>query len=312
MSTIKTNIDQKTLNLIINQLSSFLPEKLEIIPIKGGEISQAYELVFPQTDPTLILRVNNRDDEGFWKDNYAYTHFLEIGVKIPRIIKNGQLGKYFYSLSEKCVGKLLDTLDVSEGELTEKDLYGQLLKIYSIEPMGSGYGTWDKTLNASNLSMQDLVMHDLRVEPIDLIQRDFTGLKLHEDIRQKALRLKDYAIEERYLIHGDIGYNNTCGHEGKVTGIFDWAESSYGDFVWDIAWLMFWNADALKSSIRFREYYDSLASNEKPALNFENYDKRIEYYLFVIGYGSLCFFAKTENPDSYIYVINVLKNWNLL
>lgn len=312
MSTIKTNIDPRTFNLIINQLSPFLPEKPEVLPIKGGEISQAYELVSSDSKQSLILRINNRDDEGFWKDNYAYTHFLENGVEIPKIIENGQYNKYFYSLSEKCVGKLLDTLDVSEGELTQKDLFGQLLKIYSIEPMGSGYGTWDKTLNASNLTMQDLIMHDLRVEPIDLIQRDFTNLELHESIRQKALALKDYAIEERYLIHGDIGYNNTCGHEGKVTGIFDWAESGYGDFVLDIAWLMFWNEDALKSGVRFREYYDSLASDEKPALNFANYDKRIEYNLLAIGYGSLCFFAKTENPESYKYVTKVLKNWNLI
>lgn len=312
MSTIKTKIDSETINLIINQISPFLPENPKVIPIKGGEISQAYELVFSEGTTPLILRINSQDDKGFWKDMYAYNHFVEKGIEVPRIINNGQFGKYYYSLSEKCKGNLLDTLYKNEGLITEQQLFSQLLMIYTIKPMGNGYGVWDSTLNAPYSSMGELAKHDLRVEPVDLKDRGFNELKLHENVRQKSLELIKYLNEDRYLIHGDIGYNNTCASEGQITGIFDWAESSYGDFVLDIAWLMFWNSNALKSDVKFREYYDSIPTENKPLLNFSNYQERIKYFLFVIGYGSLCFFAKTENPGSYAYVIKVLKNWNLL
>jgi hygromycin-B 4-O-kinase len=45
--------------------------------------------------------------------------------------------------------------------------------------------------------------------------------------------------EERHLVHADLLHDNVLVADGRVSGIFDWGCSLYGDFLYDIAWLSF-------------------------------------------------------------------------
>ncbi|MEI7579890.1 MAG: phosphotransferase [bacterium] len=312
MSTIKTKVNSSTLKAIIAELSQFLPRKPKIVPLKNGEISQAYLLKFRENDSDMILRINSRNDRGFFKDDYASRNFSQFGLKIPGIIINGQKGEYYFSLSEKCAGHLLDEIPIAERRTVQTDLFRQLLLLFKIAPMGSGYGRWDKTLQAENETLAKLIRFDLRINEIDMIARPFSDLKLQEAIRQLALPLGKFLPEERYLIHGDPGFQNACCENGQITGLFDWAESAYRDFVSEIAWLMFWNSNALDTSNVFLKFYQAQPIKERPKLNFENYEKRLQYALLVIGYGSLCFFAKSEQPESYQETVEIMRKLKIL
>jgi hygromycin-B 4-O-kinase len=42
-------------------------------------------------------------------------------------------------------------------------------------------------------------------------------------------------------VHGGYGFNNMLAENGAVTAVLDWTEAMYGDFLYDVAWLNFWD-----------------------------------------------------------------------
>ena len=44
----------------------------------------------------------------------------------------------------------------------------------------------------------------------------------------------------RSLIHSDLINRNVLVHEDKISGIFDWGCSIYGDHLYELAWFEFW------------------------------------------------------------------------
>lgn len=96
--------------------------------------------------------------------------------------------------------------------------------------------------------------------------------------------------EERYLVHGDYGNNNATAENGKVTGVFDWADSLYGDFVYDIAWMAFWLKNADKRQV-LENYYAQR--------NIPNFAERLLCYKLRIGIGSMSFYAFSKQEEKY-------------
>jgi hygromycin-B 4-O-kinase len=54
------------------------------------------------------------------------------------------------------------------------------------------------------------------------------------------LALADRIPEERHLIHSDLLHYNVLVEADRVTGVLDWGCGLYGDFLYDLAWLCFW------------------------------------------------------------------------
>jgi hygromycin-B 4-O-kinase len=49
-------------------------------------------------------------------------------------------------------------------------------------------------------------------------------------------------LDERYLVHSDLlAYNVLVDLDADgIAAVLDWGSSLYGDFLWDVAWLTFW------------------------------------------------------------------------
>lgn len=63
--------------------------------------------------------------------------------------------------------------------------------------------------------------------------RDFdTGLKVLE-------RLAERMPKERYVIHNDLLYDNVLVEGDTISGVLDWGNSMYGDYLYDAAWLLY-------------------------------------------------------------------------
>jgi len=304
MSTIKTTVSNKLLNQIISKLD-FSKEPI-VTPIKSGELSMAFELKLENY--SLILRINKHSDKGFWKDKFAYDNFTKFGLKIPKIIQNGEEENYFYSLSEKCIGQALDTLGIEEGKIMQEDLFRQLDILYSIPPMKEGFGTWDKNLKGRFDSKQDHIIYNLGTRKNDDFNKPFIDLDLHKRLHDKSLTYGKYIPSKRWLIHGDAGFNNAYGYNGHISGLFDWAESGYQDFLFDIAWLMFWNNNAIQTDTHFSKF----AKQNPQKYDLENFTQRINCYLLQIAFGSLNFFARSNQEDSYKDTIGIIQYFRLL
>ncbi len=112
------------------------------------------------------------------------------------------------------------------------------------------------------------------------------------DTYERMMSLLDYVPEERYLVHGNYSFSNLLVHEGRITAVLDWIDSSYGDFVCDIASLSFWLPEARFPEL-FRQHYAA------QGVSVPAYDERLLCYQYAIGLDALRFYAKANRPDAY-------------
>ncbi len=53
--------------------------------------------------------------------------------------------------------------------------------------------------------------------------------------------LTQYCPEERHLIHSDLLNFNVLVEDGRISAVIDWGCAMYGDFLYDLAWFLFWS-----------------------------------------------------------------------
>jgi len=276
---------------VIKIVKSVLGEKVKnIIPINSGIISKSY--FFDTDKKKYVIRFSNKKTD-FEKDLYAYNNFASVGLPIPKIIKNGVVGKNeYYSVSERCVGNIIDDLPDS----FQYKLLPQVVKLqYYIKSVkidiNLGFGLWSngkavfKTWKTYLLDVEDKAR--LFIPEVDQgnIMAIFKILKANVK----------YLPNDTYLIHGDLGFNNVLSDGKSLTGIIDWGDSKYGDFVYDIAWLIFWASEIPYYEL-FKNYYKS--QNDE----IDNYEERVNCYLCHIGLVLMIFFTKSMNYNDYSWV----------
>lgn len=279
------------MNKVIEIVKSVLGEKAKnIIPTNSGVISKSY--FFDTGKKKCVIRFSNKKAD-FEKDLYAYNNFASVELPIPKIIKNGVVRKNeYYSISERCTGDIIDNLPDS----FQYKLLPQVIKLqYYIKnvkiDINSGFGLWSNGEAAFKTWKTYLL-------DIENQARLFLSDADQDDIRTILKILKaniKYLPNNTHLIHGDLGFNNVLTDGITLTGIIDWGDSKYGDFVYDIAWLIFWASEIPYYKL-FKNYYKS-QNNE-----IDNYEERINCYLCHIGLTLMIFFVKSKNYNSYLWV----------
>jgi hygromycin-B 4-O-kinase len=111
----------------------------------------------------------------------------------------------------------------------------------------------------------------------------------------QMVRLLDFCPEKRFLVHSGCGFGNVMVHEGRITGILDWIDARYGDFIYDIAWLDLWDRESHFPE-RFQRFYVDRG------ITVEHYTERLHCYQLYMGLDALRFFAKTQQRDSYKWI----------
>jgi len=288
MSTVKTKIEQEYVFSYIKDNFDNTVSNLNFI--NGGEMSQAFS--FKTKEGSFVIRVN-KDSRSFYKDKYSYEHFYNYEIPIPKIIKIGQMDDvYHFAISVKAEGKHITELTEEEYNKTLPSLLSIMDRIHSI-PVGntSGFGKWDLDGNANCDTWRDFL---ISVKDYQESGNFFETTFLEKDVWQKLYskmeELIEFCSEERSLVHADYGNNNAVSDGDNVTGVFDWAESLYGDFLYDIAWITFW----LKKPERIKQIEDYYRSK-----NIPNFEKRLLCYKLRIGLSSISFYAYSNQKDKY-------------
>lgn len=294
MSILKTKVNSKVcLNFLTK---NFDPNISSLSPIKGGEMSQAFS--FGVNNHKYVIRVN-KNKKSFEKDKYACEHFASDKIPIPQIVKTGQINKdYYFAISKKANGKDLDNF----GEKVIKILMPQLISILdAIHQVDirdkENYGYWDsqgrakfKSWKKFILARKDSDYHNWE----EIFGKTFFKKEVFDRLYKEIVKLVKYIPEERQLVHGDYGFNNVISDGVEITGVADWGESMYGDFLYDVAWLGFWS-----STIKYGEIFEKHYRTK--GLKIPHFTERLLCYKFYLGLGSLSFFAKSNQEKSYIW-----------
>ena len=225
-------------------------------------------------------------------------------VPIPEIVKHGKYNDIiYYAISSKCFGITHDKLSSDEAKKLLPELITTVEKLRLVDVSDTkGYGL----TNADGVGVNDnwslalTSMYNHKFPDIDIkklfddsiLDRTYFGERF-----KRLFNLLSFIPEEKYLVHGDFGFDNLVVNNNHVTGILDWAEARYGDFLYDIAWLDFWSND-IEYVQEFKKYY---AQNK---VNINDFDERIECYRLHIGLNSLVLAAYLNNEQDYEKIAN--------
>ncbi len=291
MSTIKTKIDSGKVLVFLNE--NFAKNINSIETIVGGEISQGF--FFSSGGKDYVIRINKKPD-GFEKDRYAYKHFNSKNIPIPETLAMGKLDDTLhYSITERVRGKTMDNLDKTQTLSLVPSIIKTLDAIHNTPISNVEFGDWGNNEVAKNSSWNEHLLKFIDRNSSDIEKgrcKDFLEKDIIQKLTKKYLSLLDYCPEIKHLIHADFGFSNTLADGKKVTGVIDWANSKYGDFLYDVAWLSFWEQKIDYKNIFLGHYI-------KNNINIDNFEERILCYKLHFGIGSLFFFAKSDQEKVY-------------
>jgi hygromycin-B 4-O-kinase len=285
MSIAKTKIDS---GLVVAYIQKYFDDTVEAVEyIKGGESSQAYR--FRSKERNLIIRVNTSDG-SFKKDEYAFERFISPDLPIPEILHIGEDKGYAFAVSILAEGITVKDVLPEEFPLVLPEILSVLDTIHATDiSQTTGFGKWDTSGIGGYSSWKDFVLSvNMYIDSGKLFETTFLERDVWNTVYGEMEQLTAFCPETRFLVHGDYGSDNlmTCG--GKITGVLDWAESLYGDFLYDVAWLSFWGKEKSES-------YEKPYSEK----NIPNFKERMLCYKLRIGLGSLSFFAYSQQKEKY-------------
>lgn len=268
--------------------------KLESILV--GMDSQVYAYEFK--NEKYIIRINEKI-EGFKKDEYAYNHFKNNVIKIPKIIEYGNFNSDYYCISERIDGiTFQDASSSLINNLLDK-VIEVLNSINSIDISNTnGYGVFNSTTGNAPFNTWKEFLLDIFSSNynFDLIkEKKFVNNNLIEKLFNEYKNLLKYTSEIRKLYHGDFGSNNLLVKADNILGVIDWDMASYGDPLYEIANTYFWSTWLLcmkRSYVYFEKKYG----------NIQNYRELIKCYCIRIALIEIYENALMENEEMTIWL----------
>ncbi len=210
----------------------------------------------------------------------------------------------FFAIMSRAHGEPLESLTPKSWQAVLPSLFGALDAMRTVDLSGTtGYGRWDCHGTASRRSWREFLLTVDNDSPT----RRTAGWKkkLIEAPGGDTLFRAGYAIlselvdsdvSPRHLVHADLINRNVLVINGKLSAVFDWGCSFYGDFLYDIAWLELWSPwfpalEAVAICDRFRQHC------EDSGVEIANFDARMQACLIHIGLDHLAYNAHTGNME---------------
>ncbi len=270
----------------------------DLVPLAKGMFSAAYAC--RAGNRHYVVRVA-RDDLDFSKDRYACEHFAGPAIPIPPILHHGLLADgLHYAVSPRCPGKTMEDDDPQVSRRTLPGLTAILDAMRCVDISEThGYGLLDRDGRGTDIGWREHLIslhnHKLPWERVDLRRADFWDDDLFNRLFEHMVRLTEFCPNGRWLVHGDFGFDNIIVDEAAVTGVLDWAECRYGDFLYDVAYLDFWDEN-IDFGAELLSHYNAAG------VAVPHYEQRLRCYELYIGLGSLAIAALLHDRRDYVRV----------
>ena len=211
----------------------------------------------------------------------------------------------FFAISSRARGVPLEHLSAEEWREVLPSLFSALDAMRTVDLSGTrGYGSWNRQGNAAHDSWREFLLsvaddspaqrtHGWRNKLIDAPGGDALFRAGHARLAELA----DAVVNPRHLVHCDLINRNVLVANGKLSAVFDWGCSFYGDFLYDVAWLEFWSPwfselESIEILHRYRRHCDDIG------LEIAHFESRLKACLIHIGLDHLAYNAHTGDMES--------------
>lgn len=200
---------------------------------------------FRQGDQALAIRFGHYVDD-FHKDQLAY-RYATTNLPIPAVLGVGKAFDGYYAISTRVYGVPLESVDAAQWCALVPSVVAAL-EVMRLADLSDtvGFGGWNAHGQAGDASWSSRLL---------TVGDDNPNLRSH-GWRQKLAtlpdgeaafvwgydRLKQVVTDAvpRSLLHCDLVNRNVLVDDERITGIFDWGCSVYGDHLYELAWFEFW------------------------------------------------------------------------
>ncbi|QQS19480.1 aminoglycoside phosphotransferase family protein [Candidatus Saccharibacteria bacterium] len=293
------------MNLKVEQIREFQPHYSEspvtgVIGLSGGEWSQAF--AFKQGGKDYVLRLSESEDD-FLIDSFA-NRFSTIRLPIPKIVELGAAFGGYYAVSERAFGVMIDDLDKASMKRIIPSLFETLDAIRVADISGTnGFGILDVNGNGVNQSWNEFLHSVADDAPNRKVHGWREGLKsspLGDEPFNRAyaklVELSRDLPEVRSLMHNDLMHFNVLTNDDKINAVFDWANASYGDFLYELASIAFWGP--LYEPIKEIDWIAEAESHFKEiGLEVPQFEKRLQCYMIRVGLDAQSYYGFKRNWD---------------
>ncbi|MCH8062075.1 MAG: phosphotransferase [Chloroflexi bacterium] len=257
---VKPHIDPSQIGQLLKDRFGQSVERLA--PVGTGQISSAFS--FSVAGKDYIVRFNTgKMAMAFGKDQLIAERLASSGIPVPPILHRGTFDGLLFAISLKYPGVPLDELEPSDYRRVIPAVIETLDTIHRIDISDTqNYGLFDDRGAGLFPSWADYLLDVANEESEEgfygkwhwMFDETFVDREFFDRIYEQMRSLLKYCPEERFLVHADYAFGNVLAEDGKITAVLDWANSVYGDFLYDVAWLDIGYPDADYRSL-FEQYY---------------------------------------------------------
>ncbi|HEY0520407.1 MAG TPA: aminoglycoside phosphotransferase family protein [Ilumatobacteraceae bacterium] len=278
-------------NVDLAGASAFLGQRFgvdaDVVEYVGeGAWSRCYG--FTHNGAELVVRFGDHV-EDFERDRLA-ARFASFDLPIPQVIEIDEALDTWYCVSTRGHGTPLELLDESEWATTVPSVLATLDALRRADITGTkGYGSWDHQGDAPHSTWSDFLLTVIddpggtrtsgwKTRLVDAPNGDEVFMRAYENI----VDLADAFTGPRCLIHNDLLNRNVLAVNGHITSVFDWGCSMYGDFVYELATIVFWS-NWYPAIERSNMLSRSIDHHRDMGLDVANFDERLRCCALHVG-----------------------------
>lgn len=216
----------------------------DVEPVGEGAWSRCYG--FRRDSEAFVIRFG-RHVSDFEKDERAFGYCAP-GLPIPEVLDIGEAYDGYYAISRRVYGVPLESVDAAGWRAVVPAVVDALEAMRTADLSETeGYGGWDADGKAADAGWSKHLLAVAEETDDDRSVGRLAKLATHpegEATFRWGLKLLREVIDDcipRSLIHADLMNRNVLVEDGRLSGVFDWGCSIYGDHLYDLALFDFWS-----------------------------------------------------------------------